>query len=233
MLLVRSKPIRSNVTIPTTSFSGVFFTNDVMWRVQWRHLSSLPHQFSILKTWRVESHGKDQFFTGSPCHSYCICKLLAVRVRQRRYPSSSYTFFWKVFTHNVYALSRDRLHIRYHWLCKFLETKRKILHEKGVQSIQELFGTPTWPPNLVPRVFSLSNMAPPPYWKARRPSGRGCMAAVWLFCTPIWLPWLRLKTIKVLGYHVGRTFIWLFKQCGILVNICQRRSSWQDVGSPY
>ena len=26
--------------------------------------------------------------------------------------------------------------------------------------------------NLVPRVFSLSNM--PPYWKARRPWGRGC-----------------------------------------------------------
>ena len=142
-------------------------------------------------------------------------------------------FSGKCSHNNVYDLSRDRLHIRYHWLCKFLETKRKILHEKGVQSIQELFGTPTWQPNLVPRVFSLSNMAPPPYWKARRPSGRGCMAAVWLFCTPIWLPWLRLKTIKVLGYHVGRTFIWLCKQCGILVNICQRRSSWQDVGSPY
>ena len=48
--------VRSNVTIPTTSFSRVlFFTNDVMCRALWRHRSSLPHQFSILKTWGVDS----------------------------------------------------------------------------------------------------------------------------------------------------------------------------------
>ena len=129
---------------------------------------------------------------------------------------------------NVYDLSIDRLHILYHWLCKFLETKRKIFHLKAVQSTQDLFGTPAWPPNLVPRVFSLSNMAPMSYWKARRLSGRGC---IWLFCTPIWLPWPRLKTINIFGYHFGRTFIWLCKQRGILVS--QRRRSWQDDASVY
>ena len=30
--------------------------------------------------------------------------------------------------------------------------------------------------NLVPRVFSLSNMTAAPYWKARRPGGRGYAA---------------------------------------------------------
>ena len=35
MLLVWSKPIRSNVTIPTTSFLHVFFTNDIMWFVHY------------------------------------------------------------------------------------------------------------------------------------------------------------------------------------------------------
>ena len=37
--------------------------------------------------WKLTKH---PFFTGSPCQSYSICKLLAVRVRQRSYPSSSY-----------------------------------------------------------------------------------------------------------------------------------------------
>ena len=43
------KPVRSNVTISTTSFGRFFFViNDVMCRALWRHLSSLPHQFSIV-----------------------------------------------------------------------------------------------------------------------------------------------------------------------------------------
>lgn len=37
--------------------------------------------------WKLTKH---PFFTGSPCQSYSICKLLAVWVRQRSYPSSSY-----------------------------------------------------------------------------------------------------------------------------------------------
>ena len=52
MWLVGSKPIRSNVTIPTTSFLRVFFfffTNDVMCHALWCHLSSLPYQFSIFE----------------------------------------------------------------------------------------------------------------------------------------------------------------------------------------
>ena len=48
MWLVGSKSIRSNFTIPTTSFLRFFFvTNEVMCRALWHHLSSLPHQFSI------------------------------------------------------------------------------------------------------------------------------------------------------------------------------------------
>ena len=56
MWLGGSKPVRSNVTIPTTSFSRVFFTNEVMCRV---HYVVINHPFPInsqyLKTWGVDS----------------------------------------------------------------------------------------------------------------------------------------------------------------------------------
>ena len=57
MWLGGSKPVRSNVTIPTTSFSRVFFfTNDFMCRV---HYDVINHPFPInsqyLKTWGVDS----------------------------------------------------------------------------------------------------------------------------------------------------------------------------------
>ena len=55
------------------------------------------------------------------------------------------------------------------------------LYEQGELQKMKVIWTKfiiTWPmiqtsPNLVPRVFSLSNK-PPPSWKARRPWGRGC-----------------------------------------------------------
>jgi len=50
MRLVGSKPIRSNVKIPKTSFLHIFFsTNDIMCRALWHHLLSLPYQFSIFE----------------------------------------------------------------------------------------------------------------------------------------------------------------------------------------
>ena len=62
MWLVGSKPIKSNVTRPTTSFSriifcvitnlwwwSIFFINDVISSALWHHLSSLPYQFSIFE----------------------------------------------------------------------------------------------------------------------------------------------------------------------------------------
>ena len=63
MWLVGSKPIRSNVTMPTTSFLCVlchsklvmirvkeyFCTHDVMCYALWHHLSSLPNQFLIFE----------------------------------------------------------------------------------------------------------------------------------------------------------------------------------------
>ena len=50
MWLVGSKPIRSNITIPTTSFSAVFFTNDVMCHGHYDIIyHPLSHQFSIFE----------------------------------------------------------------------------------------------------------------------------------------------------------------------------------------
>ena len=50
MRLVGSKPIRSNVKIPKTSFSRIFFsTNDIMYCALWHRLLSLPYQFSIFE----------------------------------------------------------------------------------------------------------------------------------------------------------------------------------------
>ena len=42
--------------------------------------------------------------------------------------------------------SKERFHSRDQHLCKFIGTKRKSLHKKGVQLPQDWFGTPTWPP---------------------------------------------------------------------------------------
>ena len=58
MWLVESKPIRSNVTIPTTSFLCSFFHKwcHVPWSL-WHHLSSLSHQFSIFEDVGVDSPG--------------------------------------------------------------------------------------------------------------------------------------------------------------------------------
>ena len=45
-----SKPIRSNGTIPTTSFLRIFcIINDVMCHALWHHLLSLPYQFSTFE----------------------------------------------------------------------------------------------------------------------------------------------------------------------------------------
>ena len=44
------KPIRSNGTIPTTSFLHIFCCiNDVMCHALWHHLLSLPYQFSTFE----------------------------------------------------------------------------------------------------------------------------------------------------------------------------------------
>ena len=51
-----SKPIRSNVTIPTTSFSHVFFfTNDIMCRLFDIIYHLFPINSQYLKTWGVDS----------------------------------------------------------------------------------------------------------------------------------------------------------------------------------
>ena len=42
--------------------------------------------------------------------------------------------------------SMERFHSRGHEPYKSIDKKRKVLHKKRVQLLQNWFGTPTWPP---------------------------------------------------------------------------------------
>ena len=77
-----SKPIRSDVKIPTTSFSRVFCTNDIMSV----HSDVIYHHFPIssqyLKTWGVDS---PVTYTGSREKTTLLSSLLSLSLHYR-YP---------------------------------------------------------------------------------------------------------------------------------------------------
>ena len=114
-------------------------------------------------------------------------------------------------------------HLRGQHLCKFIETKKKRLHKKGVQLPQNWFGAPTWPPfhcfgtpiwppwrhvKTLYRVFSLMWLASMQiYWNKRKrlhkkrvqfPEdwfGTPTWPPFHCFGTPIWPPWRHVKTL--------------------------------------
>ena len=67
MGLLRGKPIRSNVTIPTTSFWRIFFfTNDVMCRGHYDVIyDPFPINSQCSQTWGVDSPAKSTWDVGS------------------------------------------------------------------------------------------------------------------------------------------------------------------------